>query len=123
VKDTAKGPTAWAVKFLPFGFRDGAEIVRGVELIVCRNLLNPSETKYFVVHDAVGGAPKSAKVRAAFGRPAVEDVFQKGKGETGLSHFEGRTYQGLVRHCHLAALALLFLAEETGRQRQKNGPR
>lgn len=123
VKGTSKGPTAWEAKFLPFGFRDGKEIVRGVELMVCRNLLNPGEVKYFVVHDAAGGAPKSAKVRAAFGRPAVEDAFQKAKGETGLSHYEGRTYQGLLRHCQLAALALLFLAEETARQRQKSGPR
>lgn len=123
IKDTSKGPTAWEVKFLPFGFRDGTRVVRGVELMVCRNLLNPGELKYFVVFDAAGSAPKAAKVRAAFGRPAVEDVFEKGKGEAGLSHYEGRTYQGLLRHCHLVALALLFLAEETARQRKKTGAR
>jgi SRSO17 transposase len=116
VKVTTKGPTAWEVRVLPFGFRDGRRVVRGLELLAARNLLDPDEVKYFAVF-APRGAVEAEKVRAAFGRPAVEDVFQKAKGELGLSHYEGRTYAGLLRHCHLAALALLFLTLEATRER------
>ena len=123
IKMTSKGPTAWEVRRLPFGFRSGTEVIRNVELMTARNLLDPQEVKYFVVFDATGAAPESMKVRAAFGRPAVEDVFEKSKGELGLSHFEGRSYTGLLRHCHLTALALLFLVLETVRERKKKGRR
>lgn len=116
VKVTTKGPTAWEVRVLPFGFRDGERTVRGLELLAARNLLDPDEVKYFAVF-APRGAVEAEKVRAAFGRSAVEDVFQKAKGELGLSHYEGRTYDGLLRHCHLAALALLFLVSEATRER------
>ena len=116
VKVTTKGPTAWEVRVLPFGFRDGKRAVRGLELLAARNLLDPDEVKYFAVF-APAAASEAEKVRAAFGRPAVEDVFQKAKGELGLSHYEGRTYNGLLRHCHLAALALLFLVSEATRER------
>jgi SRSO17 transposase len=123
VKDTAKGATAWQVRRLPFGFRSGPTVVRDAELLVARNLLRPAEVKYFVAHDPTGQAPEREKVRAAFGRPAVEGCFQKAKGETGLSHYEGRTYDGLLRHCHLSALALAFLELETGRRRGKKTTR
>jgi len=121
VKVTTKGPTAWEVRVLPFGFRDGKRAVRGLELLAARNLLDPDEVKYFAVF-APRGAAEAEKVRAAFGRSAVEDVFAKAKGELGLSHYEGRTYDGLLRHCHLAALALLFLVSEATRERgEKSG--
>ena len=118
VKDTAKGATAWEVRRLPFGFRCGKSVVGGVELLMARNLRKPAEVKYFVVFDPSGAASERAKMRAAFGRPAVEGCFQKAKGETGLSHYEGRKYDGLLRHCHLSALALAFLELETGRRRR-----
>jgi SRSO17 transposase len=119
VKVTTKGPTAWEVRVLPFGFRDGQRVVGGVQLLAARNVLAPEEVKYFAVFDPTGAAPEAAKVRAAFGRPAVEEAFKKSKGELGLSHYEGRTYSGLIRHCHLAALALLFLEIEETDEREK----
>ena len=119
VKVTAKGPTAWEVRLLPFAFRDGQRVVRGVELLAARNLLDPEAVKYFAVFDPTGEAPETEKVRAAFGRPAIEEAFKKSKGELGLSHYEGRTYAGLIRHCHLAALSLLFLEIEETEEREK----
>jgi SRSO17 transposase len=118
IKPTAKGPTAWEVCRLPLGFRHGRRVIAGAGLLVARSLLDPDEVKYFVTFDPAGAA-EAEEVRAAFGRPAVESVFQKSKGELGLSHYEGRTYAGLLRHCHLAALGLLFLELEAAGERGK----
>jgi len=42
--------------------------------------------------------------------------------EIGFGHFEGRSYQGLIRHMTLCQLVLLFAAEQTDRLRgEKSG--
>jgi SRSO17 transposase len=86
-------------------------------LIVARNVAT-AEIKYFV-----SNAPPKTNLkkllRVAFCRWGIEHLFRVAKSEIGLSHYEGRSYQGLMRHMTLCKLALLFVAEQTTRLREK----
>jgi len=46
--------------------------------------------------------------------------FRVVKTEIGFSHFEGRSYIGLMRHMILCQLVMTFVAEQTNRLRGKN---
>ncbi len=56
-------------------------------------------------------------LEAAFSSWGIEHLFRVAKTETGLGHYEGRRYRGLMRHMTLCQLMLLFLAEQTERLR------
>jgi SRSO17 transposase len=119
VKDGEKGPMLWEVKCVRFYPQDD----RGLpgprhQLMVARNVLDPSELKYFV-----GFAPPRTRVPTlllvGFSRWRVERCFEDGKGEIGLSHYEGRLYLGLKRHLILSAVSYLFLMEGKEALREK----
>jgi SRSO17 transposase len=117
IKDTQKGPVVWEVResrFYPN--RDG---VPGEEhrLIVARNVLT-GEVKYFL-SNAGWGVPLKTLLFVAFSRWHIERLFEDGKGEVGLDHFEVRNYRSLKRHLLLSALSLYFLCEQTNRLREK----
>ena len=78
--------------------------------IIARNLLDPSEVKYFVA-SAPPRTPLPRLLLVAFSRWRVERCFEDSKGEIGLSHYEGRRYLGLKRHLILSAVSYLFLVE------------
>jgi hypothetical protein len=62
-------------------------------------------------------------MKVAFTRAGVEHIFRIAKTEIGFSHFEGRSYRGLMRHMILCQLVMLFVAEQTTRLRgEKSGP-
>ena len=65
--------------------------------------------KYFT-SNAGPGVPLTRIVRAAFARWNVEHAFRLAKGEAGLSHYEGRSYVGLMRHLVLCLVVLGFVA-------------
>jgi SRSO17 transposase len=54
-------------------------------------------------------------VRVRFTRHRVEEVFEAGKGEAGLSHYEVRSWVGWHHHMTLSLLALWFLILERRR--------
>ena len=87
-----------------------------MHLIIARNVLDPSEVKYFV-SNAPAGTPLKTLLRVAFSRWRVERCFEDHKGEVGLDHYEGRRYLGLKRHMIISAVSYLFLA----RMRQRFG--
>jgi SRSO17 transposase len=84
-------------------------------LIVARNC-QTGEMKYFL-----SNAPVKTKLmtllKVAFSRWGVEHVFRIAKNEIGFDHYEGRTYQGLIRHMILCQWMLLFVAEQTDKLR------
>jgi SRSO17 transposase len=98
VRDGQKGPMIWEVK--TFGFYPQDD--RGLpgprhQLIVARNVLDPNEIKYFLGY-AASATRVPTLLLVGFSRWRIERCFEDGKGEIGLSHYEGRRYLGLKRH-------------------------
>jgi SRSO17 transposase len=55
-------------------------------------------------------------VKVAFTHWNVEHSFRVAKSEIGFSHYEGRCYNGLLRHLMLCTLVMFFVAEQTAAQ-------
>jgi len=122
IKDGEKGPIVWEVKHAPIWIKDENGLPIGPwHLIVCRNMLNPKEIKYFI-SNAPPATPLATLLQVAFTRWRVERCFQDDKGEVGLDHYEGRRYIGLKRHLILSAVSLLFLSRMNQKLRgEKSG--
>jgi SRSO17 transposase len=64
--------------------------------------------------------PLKKVVRVGSERHRIEEVFQEGKGEVGLGHYEVRSWVGWHHHMTLSQLALWFLILENRRVGKKN---
>ncbi|MCY2927929.1 MAG: hypothetical protein NTV86_00255 [Planctomycetota bacterium] len=107
-------PVVWDAKAAQVHLvKDGRPTDRTYWLIVAWNRAT-GEYKYFV-SNAPPPTDLELLLRVAFYRADVEHLFRVAKGEVGLSHFEGRSYVGLMRHMILCQLVVLFLAEQTQR--------
>jgi SRSO17 transposase len=107
-------PVVWDVKAAQVHLvKDGRPTDRTYWLIVAWNRTT-DEYKYFV-SNAPPHTDLELLLTVAFYRADVEHLFRVAKGEAGLSHFEGRSYVGLMRHMILCQLVVLFLAEQTQR--------
>jgi SRSO17 transposase len=121
VKDTEKGPTVWEVKVAPFWLRRDDQILGPYWLIHARNVLNPTEEKYFL-SNARPGTPLEVILHVAFARWPMERTLEDKKDELGLSHFEVRKYDAILRHFAVTQVSHLFLARQTERLRgEKSG--
>ena len=98
--------------------RTGAE----ERLVVIRQADNPSEVSY-ALSNAEGQVPLAELVRVKCQRHRIEEMFEEGKGEAGLSHYEVRSWVGWHHHMTLALLALWFLILEKSRIGKKKLPR
>ena len=78
-----------------------------------------NEVKYFL-SNAVSTAVKTV-LRVGLRRAPVEHLFRLAKQEVGLMHFEGRSYQGLMRHLILALVTLGFVSLHTAKLQKKRG--
>jgi SRSO17 transposase len=114
-------PQTWRIKAAQVWLqRDGKPTDRTYWLIVAQNT-ETCEVKYFVSNAPPQTALKTL-LKVAFSRWSIEHVFRLVKTEIGFSHFEGRNYQGLLRHMILCQLVMQFVAEETTRLRgEKSG--
>jgi SRSO17 transposase len=107
-------PVVWDVKASQvYLVKDGRPTDRTYWLIVAWNRAT-GEHKYFV-SNAPPHTNLKLLLKVAFYRADVEYLFRVTKGEVGLSHFEGRSYVGLMRHMILCQLVVLFLAEQAKR--------
>ncbi len=110
IKDGEKGPMVWEIKQIRIYPRNEDGLPeKTYHLIVARNVLEPTEIKYFVSNAPIG-TPVTTLLVVAFSRWRVERCFEDEKGELGLDHYEGRKYQGLKRHLIITAVSHLFLA-------------
>lgn len=110
IRDGEKGPMVWECKHAMFYPKDRNGLPDApLHLIIARNVLDPSEVKFFV-----SNAPPETGVGTlllvAFSRWRVERCFQDQKSEIGLDQYEGRRYLGLKRHLILSSVSYLFLA-------------
>lgn len=71
-----------------------------------------NEYKYFL-SNAPPHTSLITLVKMAFTRWHVEHSFRVAKGEIGFMDYEGRCYDGLIRHLTLCMLVMLFIAEQT----------
>lgn len=111
---TQTGPDQhWEAKELPIRLSRQSPATH--RLILARNRVT-GEVKYFVTN-----APRRVGLRqllrVGLKRWAVEHCFRVSKSEIGLTHFEGRSYVGLMRHQILCLTALAFVALHTQRLR------
>jgi SRSO17 transposase len=110
VKDGEKGPLVWEVKHVRFypQTEDG-DPARPLHLVIARNVLKRDEIKYFI-----SNAPPDTRVAVlllvAFQRWRIERCFEDSKTELGFDHYEGRNYEGMMRHQTVTMLTHLFLA-------------
>ena len=65
---------------------------------MARNVLDPTEVKFFVEQRARRRRRVQTLLLVAFSRWRVERCFEDQKGEIGLDQYEGRRYLGLKRH-------------------------
>jgi hypothetical protein len=91
-------------------------------LIVARNVLDPSEVKYFVSNRVVGspGVTLQWSLWVAFSRWPIERCFELGKDKLGMDHFEVRSWDAIHRHFYISQLSQLFCARVQHDLREKN---
>jgi SRSO17 transposase len=104
--DGSKGPRLYAWALIGTDSSDR-------HLLVRRSLApgekGQPELAYFLCH-APGGTTLAELVAVAGARWAVEDCFAEAKNETGLDHYQVRTWTAWYRHITLSMLAHAFLA-------------
>jgi len=111
VKDGQKGPLVWEVRCIPFWIKDEDGLpTRPHRLLFARNVLNPEQVKFFL-SNAPESVPVETLLRVAFSRWRIERLFEDGKTELGLDHFEVRHWRAIARHLILTSISHLFLAE------------
>jgi len=110
VKDGEKGPVVWECKHVLFYPKDENGLPGAAQhLIIARNVLDPSEIKFFI-SNAPANTSVGTLLKVAFSRWRIERCFEDQKGEIGLDQYEGRRYIGLKRHLILSSVSYLFLA-------------
>lgn len=124
IKDGEKGPVVWEAKHVPFYRKQGPLGLPGPRhtLVVARNILDPSEMKYFVCNLAVGPGGVSLEwiLWVAFSRWPIERCFELAKRDLGMDHFEARSWRAIHRHLYISQLSLLFCANVHQHLREKN---
>jgi SRSO17 transposase len=118
IKDTNRGAMVWEVRAAPFWMKRDQQAAGPYWLVATRDRLNPDTIKYFL-SNASAGVPLEAIVHVAFSRWPVERCLEDEKSELGLSHFECRKYEAVLRHLRLTQVSHLFLARQTQRLAEK----
>lgn len=123
VKDGSKGPMVWQVKRMTVWLQDEQGLPTAPHLLlVARNAMDPAEVKYFL-SNAPPGTPTGTLLLVAFSRWKIERIFEDGKGELGMDHFEVRQYRSIRRHLILSCVSFEFLAEfHQAHRGEKSGP-
>jgi len=111
VKDGHKGPMVWRAKRIPVWLR-GEDGLPGAphHLVAAYNVQEPEKVKYFI-SNAPPDTPVETLLLVALSRWKIERMFEDGKGELGMDHFEVRRFQSIRRHLILSCVSYLFLAE------------
>jgi SRSO17 transposase len=123
VKDGHKGPSVWKAKRIRVWLQDNNGLpTRAHHLLAGYNVLEPEKIKYFI-----SNAPENTSVETlllvAFSRWKIERMFEDGKGELGMDHFEVRKFRSIQRHLILSCVSYLFLAEfHQGHRGEKSAP-
>lgn len=96
----------------------GAQHLPGEEVWVIGEHRSTGERKYYL-SNLPADIPIKQLASAIKARWVCEQAHQQLKEELGLDHFEGRSWQGLHRHCLMCMIALAFL--QSRRLKQAKG--
>ncbi len=118
IKDTGMGAMVWEARCAPFWIKRDNAVAGPYWLIAAHERLHPETSKYFL-SNASAGVPLEVLVHVAFSRWPVERCLEDEKSELGLSHFEVRKYDGVLRHPRITQVSHLFLARQTQRLAEK----
>lgn len=113
VKETDVGPLVWHARATRF--HPSSDPEQELWLIFGEHALT-HETKYFL-SNAPASVPIATLLTVAFSRWNIERLFEDGKQDVGLAHFEARLHHAVQRHLAVSMLSLLFL----NRARQSRG--
>jgi len=108
IKEGSKGPILCDFAFLRVTEARGGLPAGELWLIIRRNLVDPSEIKYFF-SNAPLDTPLNEFVRISGRRWPIETIFEESKGEVGMDHYEMRSWIGWHHHMLLVSLAHHFL--------------
>lgn len=119
VRDGEKGPLR--VRAISVQIRAKLDRRIGPEerLVVMRTVEKNPQTS-FLLSNAPKDLPLLEILKAKAQRHSIESLFEEAKGETGLDHYEVRSWVGWHHHITLSLLALWFLILEKGRIGGKN---
>jgi SRSO17 transposase len=110
----------WARVPIRIGWRPG----RGHWLLARRSLRDPTEIPYYICY----GPRRSSLADLAWiagARWAIEECFQQAKTDTGLDHYQVRSWRAWYAHITLSMLALAWLTAaktQTATQAAKGDP-
>ncbi|MBI1188264.1 MAG: IS701 family transposase [Alphaproteobacteria bacterium] len=90
------------------------------ERLVVMRTVEAEPRIHYALSNASAEEPLEELVRARFERHRIEEVFESAKQETGLGHYEVRSWVGWHHHVTLSLLALWFLGCERRRLGGKN---
>jgi SRSO17 transposase len=93
----------------------GAQHLPGEEVWVVGEHRSTGERKYYL-SNLPADTPIKQLAGAIKARWVCEQAHQQLKEELGLDHFEGRSWQGLHRHCLMCMIALAFLQSQRLKQ-------
>jgi SRSO17 transposase len=113
VRGGEKGPLEVDAMIVSVRTKEDRRIGPEERLVVIR-AVGESRIDYALT-DAGPEVPLAEVVRAQRQRHRVEEVFQAGKGEVGLDHYEVRSWVGWHHHMTLCLVALWFLCLERRR--------
>jgi SRSO17 transposase len=86
--------------------------------LVMRPITTSGDASY-ALSNALSDVSLAELVRVKSERHRIEELFQEGKGEVGLAHYEVRSWVGWHHHMTLSMLALWFLSLERWRWGEK----
>jgi SRSO17 transposase len=117
VRDGAKGPLEVEVVACRVQTKISQRVMPYEEtLVIVRSLDEDGATKHdFYLSDAPRDTPLKEFARVALAAHRVEEAIQRCKSETGLAHYEVRTWRGWHHHQALSLIAAWFLTLETQR--------
>src|SRR5437763_213953 len=114
VRDGERGPLSVDALIVRVRSKEERRIGPEERLVVMRTVEVKPQVHY-ALSNASPDVSLAELVRVRFTRHRVEEVFEAGKGEAGLSHYEVRSWVGWHHHMTLSFLALWFLILERRR--------
>jgi hypothetical protein len=114
VGDGERGPLQVDAMVVRVRTKEGRRIGPEERLVVTRTVEAKPQTNYSL-SNAGPEVPLPELVGIRFTRHRIEEVFEAGKGEAGLAHYEVRSWVGWHHHMTLSLLALWFLIRERRR--------